>query len=159
MMWFLGLDLNDRVPDARTIWLFRERLTQAGAMESLFATFDAALPEQGYKLVGGQIVDASLIAGPRQGMTKEEQERPGLERVPMIVGLALQRRRHKKTQMLIGWPGIARLARPKRGRKVQVWWISQWCILAAGTLSALIVSDALSEVRQSQMRQATMATN
>ena len=27
-MRFLGLSLSDRVPDARTIWLFRERLTQ-----------------------------------------------------------------------------------------------------------------------------------
>src|SRR5215217_3348759 len=28
-MRFLGLSLEDRVPDARTIWLFRERLTRA----------------------------------------------------------------------------------------------------------------------------------
>jgi transposase, IS5 family len=28
-MRFLGLGLGDRVPDARTIWLFRERLTRA----------------------------------------------------------------------------------------------------------------------------------
>ena len=30
-MRFLGLGLSDRVPDAKTVWLFRERLTQAGA--------------------------------------------------------------------------------------------------------------------------------
>ena len=29
-MRFLGLGLEDRVPDARTIWLFREKLTTAG---------------------------------------------------------------------------------------------------------------------------------
>ncbi len=29
-MRFLGLGLSDRVPDARTIWLFREKLTKAG---------------------------------------------------------------------------------------------------------------------------------
>jgi hypothetical protein len=29
-MRFLGLGLPDRVPDARTIWLFREKLTRAG---------------------------------------------------------------------------------------------------------------------------------
>ena len=29
-MRFLGLDLHGRVPDARTIWLFRETLTRAG---------------------------------------------------------------------------------------------------------------------------------
>jgi IS5 family transposase len=30
-MHFLDLGLSDRVPDAKTVWLFRERLTQAGA--------------------------------------------------------------------------------------------------------------------------------
>ena len=29
-MRFLGLGLDDRVPDARTIWLFREKLTTPG---------------------------------------------------------------------------------------------------------------------------------
>ncbi len=41
-MRFLGLGLADRVPDANTIWLFREQLTQAGAIEALFDRFDAA---------------------------------------------------------------------------------------------------------------------
>jgi len=31
-MRFLGLEASDHVPDAKTIWLFRERLTQAGAI-------------------------------------------------------------------------------------------------------------------------------
>ena len=35
-MRFLGLGLSDRVPDARTIWLFREKLTRAGAIQALF---------------------------------------------------------------------------------------------------------------------------
>src|SRR5579875_1717707 len=38
-MRFLGLSLSDRVPDARTIWLFREKLTKAGAIQPLFARF------------------------------------------------------------------------------------------------------------------------
>src|SRR5437588_6295579 len=42
-MRFLGLSLADRVPDARTIWLFREKLTQAGAIKTLFERFDAML--------------------------------------------------------------------------------------------------------------------
>ena len=73
-MRFLGLELNDRVSDAKTIWLFRERLTWAGTMKALFAAFEMALQDRGYKPVGGQIVDASLIAAPRQRMTKEEKD-------------------------------------------------------------------------------------
>lgn len=42
-MRFLGLGLTDRVPDARTIWLYREKLTKAGAIQSLFDRLDAAL--------------------------------------------------------------------------------------------------------------------
>ncbi|MGC5749671.1 transposase [Gluconobacter sp. NFX36] len=34
-MRFLGLGLSDRVPDAKTVLLFRERLTQAGAIDGL----------------------------------------------------------------------------------------------------------------------------
>ena len=43
-MRFLGLGLGDPVPDANTIWTFREALTKAGAIERLFALFDQAAP-------------------------------------------------------------------------------------------------------------------
>ena len=58
-MRFVGLALHDRVPDAKTIWLFREQLARAGAFEQLFARFDATLREAGYLAMGGQIVDAT----------------------------------------------------------------------------------------------------
>jgi transposase, IS5 family len=72
-MRFLGLGLGDRVPDATTIWLFREKLTKAGAMERLFARFDATIREAGYIPMSGQIVDASLVAAPRQRNTNAEK--------------------------------------------------------------------------------------
>lgn len=66
---FLGIDDGDRVPDETTIWRFREALTKAGATDRLFAHFDAHLRDQGYLAMGGQIVDASIVAAPRQRMT------------------------------------------------------------------------------------------
>ncbi|HUS52772.1 MAG TPA: transposase, partial [Thermohalobaculum sp.] len=39
-MRFLGLGLEDPVPDAKTVWLYREQLAQAGMVEGLFAEFD-----------------------------------------------------------------------------------------------------------------------
>src|SRR5690606_21108983 len=42
-MRVLGLGLSDRVPDAKTIWLFREHLARAGAVENLFARLDKHL--------------------------------------------------------------------------------------------------------------------
>ena len=81
-MRFLGLDLHGRVPDARTIWLFREMLTKAGAVEALFARFDAHLKEQGYLAMGGQMIDASIIEAPRQRNTDEEKEALKEGRIP-----------------------------------------------------------------------------
>ena len=72
-MRFLGLSFGDRVPDATTIWLFREKLTKAGAIEALFARFDATVRAAGYIPMSGQIVDASLIAAPRQRTTEAEK--------------------------------------------------------------------------------------
>lgn len=51
-MRFLGLGLEDRGPDATTIMLFREQLTQAGAIEKLFERFDAQLRDKGYDAEG-----------------------------------------------------------------------------------------------------------
>jgi len=81
-MRFLGLGLADRVPDARTIWLFREKLTKAGAIEALFDRFEAALRAAGYIAMSGQIVDASLIAAPKQRNTEEEKQAIKEGRIP-----------------------------------------------------------------------------
>jgi len=72
-MRFLGLGLSDRVPDAKTVWLFRERLTQGGAIEKLFERFDAILRTAGYLPMSGQIVDATLVAAPKQRNTNAEK--------------------------------------------------------------------------------------
>ena len=58
-MRFLGLGLEDRIPDARTIWLFREKLTTAEAIKRLFEQFDAMLRQAGCIAMSGQIVDAA----------------------------------------------------------------------------------------------------
>ncbi len=81
-MRFLGLGLSDRVPDARTIWLFREKLTKADAIKPLFDRFDATLRAAGYIAMGGQIVDASLIAAPKQRNTEDEKKDLKEGRIP-----------------------------------------------------------------------------
>ena len=72
-MRFLCLALEDRVPDAKTIWLFREQLTRAGAVERLFARFDAVLRAGGYLAMGGQIVDATVVQARRPRLGKDEK--------------------------------------------------------------------------------------
>lgn len=70
---FLGLGLDGTVPDATTVWLFRERLVQAKAIDKLFARFDAALTDRGYLAMGGQIIDATVVPAPKQRNTEEEK--------------------------------------------------------------------------------------
>ena len=73
-MRFLGIDLAGSVPDAKTVWLFRERLREGKVFDRLFEQFHRALAAQGVKLNSGQIVDASFVEAPRQRNTREENE-------------------------------------------------------------------------------------
>lgn len=43
-MRFLGLGLLDGVPDAKTVWLYRDALAQAVKMEQVFQLFDGQSP-------------------------------------------------------------------------------------------------------------------
>jgi IS5 family transposase len=72
-MRFLRLGLGDAVPDANTIWTFREALKRAGAVDALFRRFDEALRACGFLAMGGQIVDATIVAAPKQRNTQEEK--------------------------------------------------------------------------------------
>jgi len=71
-MRFLGLSLGDAVPDEKTIWLFREQLTEAGVIKRLFKEFDQFLEEKGFCARRGQIIDASIVEAPRQRNSREE---------------------------------------------------------------------------------------
>jgi IS5 family transposase len=81
-MRFLGLDLCQNVPGAKTIWLYRERLKKKDLMDRLFSLFGQMLRERGYLAMSGQIVDASLIQAPRQRMTKEEKTQVKAGKIP-----------------------------------------------------------------------------
>jgi len=69
-MRFLGLGLGGRVPDAETVWFYREALAQAGKLDELFELFDGHLARQGYIARGGQILDASIVLVPRNHNTR-----------------------------------------------------------------------------------------
>jgi transposase, IS5 family len=73
-MRFLGLGLEDTVPDATTVWLFREALAKAGLVKTLFERFNRHLDAKGYIARGGQIVDATIVDAPKQHNTREENE-------------------------------------------------------------------------------------
>jgi len=86
-MRFLGLGLADAVPDANTIWTFREALTRARidgrpAIEVLFKAYEAALTKTGFLAMGGQIIDASIVAAPKQRNSDGEKRDIKEGRIP-----------------------------------------------------------------------------
>src|ERR687898_3403107 len=105
-MRFLGLALEDRVPDAKTIWLFREQLTQAGAIERLFASFDAVLRQAGYLAMAGQIVDATVVEARRPRLTQDEKA--------TVKGGGVPEAWSQARRAELGWDGRWTL---KRGRR------------------------------------------
>ena len=71
---FLGLTLSDTVPDATTVWLFRDTLSQKKTAEKLFARFNRTLEEAGLIKNDGIMVDATFVDAPRQRNSREENK-------------------------------------------------------------------------------------
>ena len=71
---FLGLETSDKVPDEKTVWSFRERVTKTGLVEDLFEQFISFLEEKELLFNEGQMVDASFTVAPRQRNTREENK-------------------------------------------------------------------------------------
>src|ERR1700704_1003948 len=79
---FLRLGIQDSIPDATTVWLFREKLAKAGLIEKLFDRFDQHLAAKGYMARGGQMVDATIVPVPKQRNSGDENEAVKAGRIP-----------------------------------------------------------------------------
>lgn len=73
-MRFLGLGINDRVPDAKTIWLFRDKLTAGEMIEKLFNHLDKQLDKEGIIVHKGKLVDATIVEVPIQRNSRDENK-------------------------------------------------------------------------------------
>ena len=73
-MRFLGFSLCDRVPDAKTIWIFEKALAEAKLDRKLFDLFEKHVSSNGFTAKKGQIVDASFVQVPRQRNSREENK-------------------------------------------------------------------------------------
>src|SRR5258708_3352082 len=69
---FAGWTVADKVPDANTIWDFREALVQAKVFAPLFEAFAQQLQAQGLLAQEGKLVDASFVDVPRQRNSRAE---------------------------------------------------------------------------------------
>lgn len=73
-MRFLNLSIADDIPDSRTVWNFRERLTDLGLVEELFSLFIGELERLNLVVNEGKIIDASFVESPRQHNHRAENE-------------------------------------------------------------------------------------
>ena len=74
-MRFLGLESYDSVPDAKTIWKFKNDFSQTETMEELFCLFDEKLEAEGLITHKGTIVDATFVDVPRQRNNRDENQK------------------------------------------------------------------------------------
>lgn len=94
-MRFLGLELSGKVPDARTVWAFRESLKEHQLAEVLFERLNQALAGLGVQLKSGQIIDASFVPVPVQRNGSEENALIKQGAVPLDWGQNPKRVAHK----------------------------------------------------------------
>ena len=85
-MRFLGLKLSGDVPDARTVWAFREALKAHELAEALFDRLSQALADLGVELKSGQIIDATFVPVPIQRNGREDNAIIKQDAVPIDWG-------------------------------------------------------------------------
>jgi len=72
---FCGLAGELHIPDARTLWSFKQRLAQGGlGGRAIFDAVSLQLQQHGYIPRGGQIVDASIVQAPITQTRADERE-------------------------------------------------------------------------------------
>lgn len=71
---FLKLGLQDKVPDAKSIWLYGENLTKSGRMEDMFEYLDKVIEDHGIDSGDGVIVDATFHVRPQQKYNFEKKK-------------------------------------------------------------------------------------
>ncbi len=73
-MRFLDLDISSKIPDAKTIWHFKDELVKAGVIKELFDIFQKELEKKNIITHTGSIVDATFIEAPRQRNDRDENK-------------------------------------------------------------------------------------
>jgi IS5 family transposase len=70
---FLGMELGEKSPDAKTLWLFKEKLGADG-MRELFDVFNQKLHDMQIIKREGSIIDASFVNVPRQRNSRDDNK-------------------------------------------------------------------------------------
>lgn len=74
---FLGLQLEDSVPDTNTVWVYEERLVEANLIKPLFEDLMLQIENAGYLPRGGQIIDATIVEAPVRKKHPDDDDKGG----------------------------------------------------------------------------------
>lgn len=94
-MRFLELTIADDIPDSRTVWVFREKVTELDLVGELFELFLVQLAKLNLIVNEGKIVDASFVEVPRQRNNKEENAQIKRGEVPESISKTPRRKAQK----------------------------------------------------------------
>ena len=74
--WQRFIELADArdLPDARTLWHFKNQLAQTGSAADLFAAVQTQLNAAGLIAKGGQMIDATIVPSPRMHFTQQDKQ-------------------------------------------------------------------------------------
>jgi IS5 family transposase len=89
---FCGLSNAPNIPDRTTVWVFENRIGEAGA-KVIFDGVGTQLLKKGFIARGGQIIDAALVPAPKQHFTKDDHEM--LKEGAMLTDWSPAKRRQK----------------------------------------------------------------
>ncbi len=92
---FLGLEAGDKVPDEKTVWVFRESLTNNGLVEEIFTLFSNHLKSKDLIMNEGKMIYASFTVSPPQRNTREENKTIKESRGEEFWNDNLNKKRHK----------------------------------------------------------------
>jgi IS5 family transposase len=100
---FVGLSYNEEIPDFTTIWKFKEGLTKAGLMDSIFDAILSQLESKGLILRKGTMIDATIIQSGNRPLSNKKREELEAEPSPQIDTEA--RSTAKNGQLHFGYKG------------------------------------------------------
>jgi IS5 family transposase len=71
---FIGMADARDLPDARTIWTFKNQIASGGGAEALFHEVSDQLAQAGLSAKGGQLIDATIVEVPKTRISQESRE-------------------------------------------------------------------------------------
>ncbi len=91
----MGLGAENKVPDEKTVLVFRESFTNNGLVEEIFTLFSNHVKYKGLIMNEGKMIDASFTVAPRQRNTREENKTIKEGRREELWNDNLNKKRHK----------------------------------------------------------------